>query len=185
MITLLSRFSNWKFIVPAFFLMIFFLYLFQNGQAEMNKIAGAEVPMIDVRQSYNLEEVNDFFTKLTSEGRAIHQHLTGVIDMLFPFSYGILFILILAFLLKNIFGKDSKWLYLSLFPILVMIVDYMENTNTLAMLNAFPNLTEALVNKGCDLTELKHLLVLCTYGLILLGGVAWLVKWARNRGFKN
>ena len=181
MINLLVKLSNWKFILPAFLGTLFCVFLFLNGMEKMSFIAGEKMELIDARKSYTLEEVNVFFTKLTAEGRAVHQQLTRVIDMLFPLIFGALSILLLAFLIKNIFGADSKLLYLALYPIIGMTVDYMENFNTLALLAAFPDLTTAMVEKGSRLTALKHQLGFFRFaGIFGLGGV-WLFNLIRKR----
>ena len=176
MIRFLANVSNWKIILPFFLFTTFLLYLFLSGQQEMSAIVGAEVTLIDLWKSYDLESVNTFFIQLQPEGRAIHQQLTGEVDMIFPFAYGPFFILVFAFLLKNIFGNDSKWILLSLFPILLMGVDYMENFNTLKMLHSFPDLKEALVDRGSFLTETKHIFSsIINISVVLLVGV-WVAK---------
>jgi len=181
MINLLVKLSNWKFILPAFLLTLISVFLFLNGQKEMTLIAGEEMELIDARKNYTLEEVNVFFTKLTAEGRAVHQQLTGVNDMLFPIIFSTLSILLLAFFIKNIFGPQSKLLYLALYPIIGMSVDYMENFNTLALLASFPDLTTAMVEKGSQLTALKHQLGFFRFaGILGLGGV-WLFNLIRKR----
>lgn len=181
MIQLLARVSNWKFILPFFLLTAFLLYLFIQGQGEMSVIAGEEVTLIDLWKGYDLERVTTFFEQLKPEGRAIHQHLTGVIDMIFPFAYGPFFILVFAFFLKGIFGNDSKWLLFSLFPLTTMGVDYLENFNTLAMLNSFPDITEAMVSKGSSYLKMKNLTSLVRNILFLVLGIAWIVKKVKNR----
>ena len=115
---------------------------------EMSQIAGEKIKLIDLKEGYTLEEVNTFFTKLKVEGRVIHLRLTSVNDILFPLAYGPLYILVLAFFLKNIFGVNSKWLYLALFPIALVVVDFMENINNIELLKAFPDLTTDIVEKG-------------------------------------
>lgn len=180
MIQFLAKISNWKFITPFFLLTAFLLYLFLEGQKEMSLIVGESVTLIDLWKGYNLEEITTFFEQLKPEGRAIHQQLTGLNDMIFPFAYGPFFILILAFLLKNIFGKNSKWILFSLFPILTMSADYLENFNTLEMLKSFPNLTEAMVNQGSSFTETKNLFSLIINFLIVLLGTVWIVKMGKN-----
>ena len=175
-IKLLASISNWKFIIPFFLLTMFLLVLFNKGQSEMSIIVGEKVTLIDLWESYNLKAINTYFEQLKPEGRAIHQQLSGVNDMIFPFAYGPLFILIYAFLLKNIFGKTSNWLLLSLFPILTMSMDYLENFNTLEMLNDFPNLTEVMVRRGSFYTEIKNLSILIIKILFVLFGIAFVVK---------
>lgn len=180
-LNLLVKLSNWKFILPAFIGTLILVFLFFNGMEKMSTIAGEKMELIDARKDYTLEEVNVFFTKLTAEGRAVHQQLTGVNDMLFPVTLGALSILLLAFFIKNIFGVHSKLLYLALYPIIGMTVDYMENFNTLELLATFPDLTTAMVEKGSRLTALKHQLGFFRFLAIgVLGGI-WLFKLIRER----
>ena len=174
---LLAKTSNWKFIIPALLGCVYCIYLFQSAQTEMSQIIGEEAVMIDVRSDYTLNEINDFFTKLKLEGRQIHQRTTGVTDMIFPFAYGTLFILLSAFFLKKITRLDSNWMYLSLLPVLLMVVDFKENFNTLNLLEKFPNLTNEMVDSAAKITSLKAMLVNISMGLPLILGIIWLVKY--------
>ena len=181
MTNLLAKVSNWKFILPAFLGFIYCLYLFQTYGAQLNVLAGEEAPIIDMRRDYEVAEIKDFFTKIQPEGRQIHQFVSGVVDMIFPFAYGLLFILSTAFFLKKITSPDSKWMYLSLFPILLMIADYIENFNTLDMLEKFPDLTTEMVDSASTITGIKAILTNISMGLPLVLGVIWLIKWLRER----
>lgn len=181
MTNLLAKTANWKFIIPALLGFIYCLYLFQVYGEQLNTLAGEEVPIIDLRRNYEVAEINEFFTKIKAEGREIHRHTTGVLDMIFPFAYGPLFIFILAFFLKKITNPNSKWMYLSLVPALLMIVDYIENFNTLEMLAKFPDLTAEMVDNAAGITGIKGMLSNISMGLTLLLGIIWLVKWGLNR----
>ncbi len=178
---LLAKTSNWKLIIPALLCCVYCIMLFQKAQSEMSQICGHEVEMIDVRNNYTLDEINNFFTNLKSEGRQIHRHATAVVDMVFPLGYGILFILISAFFLNKITHDNSNWLYLSLFPILLMLVDVKENFNTLNLLEKFPNLTKDMVQSAAKVTYIKSMLVNACLGLILILGIVFLIKWASNK----
>lgn len=61
---ILTKYSNWKVIVPAFIACVLCIYLFQNYQSQMISLAGGKVLMIDMRPSYDLEEINTFFTQI-------------------------------------------------------------------------------------------------------------------------
>lgn len=181
MTQLLARISNWKLILPALLGFIFCIYLFQTYQAEMSSLAGEQIELIDMKRDYTVEDINSFFTKIKPEGRQIHQFATGVVDMIFPFAYGALFILLSAFFLKKITSPDSKWMYLSLFPVLLMIVDFKENLNTLNLLEQFPNLTAEMVDNASKVTGLKSILTEASMLLPVVLGIIWLIKWGMNR----
>ena len=181
MTKLLAKLSNWKLIIPALFAFIYCLYLFQTAEAQMSELAGVHTPMIDTRNGYDLPEIQEFFTSIKPEGRAIHKFATGVVDMIFPWVYGSLFILVAAFFLKKLSNSKSKWMYLSLFPILLMIVDYKENFNTLNLLESYPNLTAEMVDSASKVTVLKSILTQISIVLPLVLGIVWLIMWGRNK----
>ncbi len=181
MTNLLAKLSNWKLIVPALLGFIYCIYLFQTYEAQMSELAGEHTPMIDLRENYDLAEIQDFFTIIKSEGREIHRFATGVLDMIFPWAYGILFILISAFFLKKITSPDSKWMYLSLFPVLLMLVDYIENFNTLNLLDSFPNLTAEMVDSASTITGIKSTLTSISMFLPLFLGIFWLITLVRKK----
>ena len=181
MTQLLARMANWKFILPSLLAFLYCLYLFQIYGERLNTLAGEPAPIIDVRPNYNAEEIKAFFTSIKTEGRAIHQYITGVVDMIFPFAYGFLFILLSAFFLKRITSSDSKWMYLSLVPLLLMIVDYVENFNTLELLRAYPDLSAEMVDSASQITGIKATLTSVSMGLPLVLGVIWLIQWIRKR----
>ena len=181
MTNLLAKMANWKFIIPALLGFIYCMYLFQGAAEQLNTLAGEEAPMIDLRRNYDVAEIKEFFTKIKADGREVHRYTTGVVDMIFPFAYGVLFILLSAFFLKKITNPNSKWMYLSLVPVLLMIVDYIENFNTLDMLAKFPDLTGEMVDSASTVTGIKSMLTNISMGLPLLLGIIWLVKWVMNR----
>lgn len=178
----LAKASNWKLILPAFLVSAYCIYLFQTYQADMGAMIGEETLIIDMRSGYTEPEISEFFTQLKEEGRSLHHYVTGVVDMIFPIGYGLLFILFSAYFLKKITSPESNWMYLSLIPLLLMLVDYKENFNTLEMLSAFPNLTAEMVSSAAKVTSIKAMLVNVSMGLPLFLAIVWTVKWMYNRG---
>lgn len=172
----LAQYSTWRLILPAFIAFVVCIYFFQKAQNEMSVLAGEEVVIIDMMPSYDKAKINDFFIKIKPEGRAIHKQTTGVVDMVFPFAYGLLFILLSAFFLKKIAGPNSNWIYLSLFPVLLMLVDFKENLNTLDLLKSFPNLDADQVNSASKITGIKSMLTNLSMAMPLILGLVWLVK---------
>lgn len=147
----------------------------------MSDLAGEDVVMIDMMSDYDKEEISDFFTKIKPEGREIHRHMTAVVDMIFPFAYGALFILLAAFFLKKIVGPNSNWMYLSLIPVLLMIFDFKENLNTLALLKSYPDLNGDMVDSASTITGIKSMLTTVSMALPLILGLIWIVKTVMNK----
>lgn len=147
----------------------------------MSSIVGEETVLIDMRSGYDLAEINKLFSDLGPEGRGIHRKATMITDMIFPFTYGLLFVLLSAFFLKKIFDPTSNWMYLSLAPIALMIVDFKENLNTLDMIDTYPDLNSKMVSSAATVTDLKSILVnVCMLLPLILAGV-WLYKKRSRR----
>ena|SRR5687768_13789179 len=179
---ILARTSNWLFILPFFMLLVLFsFYIFPDYQSRLTRAAGEEITVLDTRFSYTQEEVLTDFEKLGQEGRVLYTVMVGHIDMVYPMIFGFLFVLILAYLLRNITHPQSNWMFLALFPLLAIFFDYLENFNTLHLLKTFPNITEEAVSRGEKFTLLKHIFGLTSVAAILTLSVVLLVKRARNR----
>jgi hypothetical protein len=181
---LLIQMSNWKFILPLFILfLIVFVFIFPNYQGRMAEIAGQEVTPLDSRFSYNYDEVKKDFDKLGPEGRNTYRFVISKIDMLFPVIYGLLFILILAWLLKKITPEGSNWVLLSLFPCIGIIFEYLENFNTLSLLDNYPDITAENVTWGEQMTRLKHIFLFLSVAFMPLLALTLLIKTLRRKKY--
>lgn len=182
MIRFLQKSSNWKFISPLFILFAFFtFYLFPEYQGRLDKSAGEKVQSLDTRFSYTLNDVNTFFEKLGSEGRDIYSFVVGKIDMIYPVIYGLLFILLLAFLLKKVFPYKKKLILMALLPVLGMLFDYLENFNTLKLLEKYPFLTEKEPAFGELMTRCKHSFLFLSVLLAVILFLIWLNTLVRKK----
>ena len=165
----LNRIANWKFIVPLTILFLAFpLFFFEYYQLQIDAIAGSELKILDVRLSYSFSDVNGLFSAMGSEGREIYSIISGRVDMVFPMVNSLLMILILFNLLKRVDAPNSKWLYLSLLPILGGFFDLLENFNSLNLINSFPNITHDQVATASLITSLKWSSSLPVLGLLLV-----------------
>ncbi len=182
MITTLHRLAQWKLVLPlALAFACFTGYLFPNYQAQLSALAGEEVQLLDLYPSYSTAEVQQLFSSIQSEGIAIHQRVTSVWDMIYPLIYTSFTMLLLSLLLKRVCPPNSLLQYLAFFPLIVMGFDYAENFNTLQLLDSFPNLDDALVAKGSQLTNYKHRATGFLLGFIVLSAIGYGAKWARER----
>ena len=174
---ILVKLSNWKFILPLFILFLIFpVYLFPHYQGRMAEIAGQDVMPLDSRFSYTYDEVKNDFNKLGSEGRDTYRFVIANVDMLFPLFYGPLFILVLAWLLKHITREGSGWILLSLFPIIGILFEYLENFNTLSLLDSYPAITEDNVSWGEQMTRLKHIFLMLSVAIMPLLALTLVIK---------
>ena len=175
--TSLLRITTWRYILP---LLVLFCgitcFVFPSYQTRLNETAGEEVTSLDTRFSYSLEDVHKAFEKLGVAGRSLYRSVVGGIDMVYPLVYGLLFILVLANLLKKTIDPGSRFMLLALLPLLGVGCDYLENINTLSLLRDYPLLSAQKVAWGEQMTRMKHAFLFLTLGSALLLAVALLVK---------
>lgn len=170
----LLKIAKWKYIIPLFLLAALFnFYLFPKHEVQYNN---ENLKSLDIRTSYTKEDVIELFNKLGDEGRKTYEYSISVIDMIYPIVYGMLLILILSKLIKNIFREESSYIYLSLLPILIVIFDYTENTNTLMMLSKYPEISNTSVALGSFVSGVKWYSVSVILMLLISGFLYWIVK---------
>lgn len=164
---MLRRYSNWRMILPSSVLFILYtLIIFPFYLSQINEIANEKVLFLDGRFKYNYEQVNSLFDKMGIEGRYIYHFMAGKVDMIYPVIYGVFFVLLLASLLKKIFSKKSKIIFLSFLPLIGALFDYLENFNTLNLLDKFPNITSEQVSYGSQMTQLKWVFLIMSILLV-------------------
>lgn len=84
-----------------------------------------------------------------------------VTDMIYPFVYGSLLGLLLLRIWK------LKWI-LAL-PVLVMLFDMGENLSILALVDTFPELSEANVQRASLFSSAKWVMVIVTFSVLIVG----------------
>lgn len=178
---ILRRASNWKSILPLFVILLgCMLFVFPKYRSDINTIANEKVRSLDGRINYNLEEVTRLFDTLGDEGREIYKIVSGRIDMAYPIVYCLFSILLLAYVIKKIIPPNSKWIYLSLSPLLGTMFDYIENFNILKMLNEYPNITTKQVAYSALMTQMKWIFLSLAFGVMIISLPMWLIKKLRN-----
>ncbi len=160
-------------LLVAFFV-IFSAYVFPLYQKQINEIARKDVTLLDTRLSYTQPEVIELFTDMGTEGREINRFVSGVVDMVYPIVYGLLFMALLANLTYPFSNRQVKWL--RFLPLIIMLFDYSENLGVLRMLSDYPELTADQVRLNSMLTTSKWMFTLLTVTLTIVLGINRLIK---------
>ena len=178
MLQLLSKWATPKVLIPYFLLnCLFSFFLFPKYEQQLQTIAGEEVTILDKYPTYTMAQVTELFNKIKEEGRDIHYFITSVIDMVYPLVYGPFAMLLITFLVKQIFEKPRALLSVALvIPLLLIVTDYAENLTTLELLSSFPNLDEAMVFRGSKLANLKLVFILLVGGCVIFAALGWIIK---------
>lgn len=94
--------------------------------------------MMDVFPKTNAEKVYEYFSNTTPEGRSALKTIYTFQDFIYPMLYGpFIFFTLIYFLRKGYPGKNKVWIGIVL-PFLMVVFDYMENFNIVAVINAYP-----------------------------------------------
>mgnify|MGYP000055277760 CR=1 FL=1 len=129
-------------------------------------VALKNICSLDLLSSYQLSDINKLFTTIGEEG-ILQYKIFLIIDTLYLFTYTILAVYILTYLLNNI-GRLGKIIYkLRWFPLVVGLLDMIENTNTLILLKNFPHISEVYANFGSFITAAKWYCVSVLAGIII------------------
>ncbi len=173
----LEDLSNFKIIIVLTVILLFFiLYLFPSYSSKLNDIAKQEVKVLDVRFSYSKFDVEQVFTLMKEEGRENYKIVVGFIDMIYPIVYGFIILFLLIELNRGNSNRKLKLIYI--FPIIVVVLDYIENINILLMLKSYPNIADVNVILCSTATSLKWTFVLVSFTLIIL---LLIIKLVRNK----
>lgn len=122
------------------------------------------IQLLDTMLNYSVEEVYEQIGAYGESGRMICVFSTLILDSLFPLLYGAFMGLVLVFLLQ-----ETKYRMLILLPLLVILVDYVENTHIAFLLINFPEQLPNVVYWGNLVTLTKWALIGITLMTISFG----------------
>lgn len=120
------------------------------GVGEQIGDTSSRVQLLDIIFNYSQKDVVQQFEAYGPDGIQVCLFSTLVLDSIFPLVYGALAGLLLSHLL---YGTPYKWLVL--LPLLIVVVDYLENTHTALLLINFPKINPTTVFWGSLFTSIK------------------------------
>lgn len=134
------------------------------------------LPLFDMSpMGYDYEAAVTLLNALGSNGRDIYLSLQLVLDLFYPFLFGLCYFALLQWLIRVGQLKSHRWLIVSLIPILVCLFDYAENIGIWLMLTGYPELSMSLVSITSLLTIIKSSLTMLYFSglMVVIGLVAW------------
>ncbi len=115
--------------------LLFSLIIFPAAQYKFD-LTGAGVP--DLQFGLTPDRLYSIFEAYGAEGRRFYFWAEIFADSIYPLIYNGFGILLLSLLLKQLYPENSRWRLLNLWPLLVLVCDYIENTFILLVLSHFP-----------------------------------------------
>lgn len=170
----LDRIATW----PVFALLVILFILcylgFQWRHKVMKGIAsGHDVSLFDARDSYTPDEARDLLEMIGARGRRIYAVTQITLDVVFPFVYGGLFVI----LLFKLYGHPG---YVLLVPLITVVADLLENLTTVYLALSYKGLSSPVTRAASTFTTLKRSGLIISLVLVL-AGIAICV-WRYRRG---
>lgn len=145
--------------------------------AQMQQQYGSDLRPFDLTFGYDKAFADDFLSRLGDSGRAAYVSFVSYYDTIYPFVYGGLLIFILSFLIKGSKYQFISWIrLLNLLPILIVLVDFLENSCSIYNTLHYPDYSLRILAIGSIFTQLKWVLVGTTFAFILFFGAKKLIK---------
>lgn len=143
------------------------------GEKKINALSGKKVQVLDLcLTGYSPTEANAYLSEYSPEARNFAATFNAIADTAYPIVYTIMLSVVLAWVYKSRIIIHKSFGYLLLFPLLMMVLDFLENYHIVAMLRKFPEIPEEIVKAGSMLTVAKWgmfgiLLAAIVFGLVL------------------
>lgn len=125
---------------------------------------------------YGYAEAIELLTSLGADGRSAYLTTQIPIDLVYPGMFGVSYALLLTWILKQGVPKHSKVYMLAFVPVFAGLFDYLENACIVAMLYAFPDVSENLVATASIFTIAKSALTTIFF-MVLLVSLVYLATW--------
>jgi hypothetical protein len=157
-------------IVLLILYIIFSTAVMGGGGKKINDLSGKKVQVLDLCiTGYSPAEVNAFLTEYSPEARAFAANFNAIADTAYPIVYTIMLSVVLAWVYKSRILLNKTIGYLLLFPLLMMVLDYLENYHIIAMLRRYPAIPEEIIKAGSLLTIAKWGMLGIIFIFIILG----------------
>ncbi|MGJ8694606.1 MAG: hypothetical protein ACSHW0_19285 [Thalassotalea sp.] len=136
-----------------------------------------ELPLFDLSPSgYSFSYASELLSTLGADGRNLYLSIQLPLDFIYPGLFSVTYSLMLVWLCRKLFNKNSKIYYLALVPFFTGIFDYVENIYIIKMINSFPDLQVTTVKIASMFTVLKSSFTMVFFILLIVGFVMLLKK---------
>lgn len=165
-------------ITKAWFLGLFLCIMLINAGFGyfMNPIieqSGGKAQIMDLQFGFKPADYYTWLDLYGESGRNTYFWVSTILDTIYPIVYTFLFILILVALLEysypKLVGSLYKWTFV---PVLILVVDLIENSINARLLLAYPKQMEGLAKLLSGANQLKWVLVLFVFTGVIIGLLA-------------
>ena len=163
--TFLARIASWKSLLLFLALYILFAaYVLRNTESKIIELAGKPVGIIDLTFGFNPQKTLMMVAEYGDAARSYYGRTEMTTDIVYPIVYAFLFGIILTLLYR-----ESSYAWVSIFPFICLLFDYLENINIVILLITFPQQSLTIAT----LCEIFKLMKWLTFGCVILLNDLW------------
>jgi hypothetical protein len=167
----ISSIADWKILTAAIILYIFFgTYVMPNGANKFKELSGGkEVKILDLQFSYSPDSARAYLADYSPEARDYAIKFGLGADSFYPIAYTFLLVIIVALIYKTPDPKGTFLQSIHLFPLGILIIDYMENICIASLHFGYPDIADWQIRLASSFTSLKWSLAIMIIPIIIFG----------------
>jgi hypothetical protein len=135
--------------------------------------------VLGLKMNYSYDYAFGLFNSLDNGGLLCYKNLILIWDNIFPLIYGLMYILWISFIYRNIDFKNQSLKLLNIFPFIHILMDWIENRFEINLVNQFiisGSLKPESVELASVISLIKWSCSYLTYLIILTGLVLIIFK---------
>lgn len=142
--------------------------------SQLTELTGG-IGILDFDRGYSIERVNEVFSSYGAEGMILYSRIQ-LLDLFNPAIYSLFLASIIHLLWRN---HNIAWV--SIFPLIAGLLDYMENLSLFLLARNFPDLSIRLVNISSTLSIVKNIALFAAIIAFFIGLVLFINGRLRGR----
>jgi hypothetical protein len=167
--------------VGALVIFVLFTALVLPQQAERAEQTTGSGASPDTSFTYSVEDLYRTAELYGEEGRVAYVRARLTFDAVWPLVYAFFLTTALSWTSRRAFALDSPWQRSNLGPILVVLLDYLENLSTSIVMLRYPARTPGIDALAPVFTTLKWVALGLSFSLLAAGSALAVWRWARRR----
>jgi hypothetical protein len=177
----LIQISTSRVTFAALVVFILFMSLVLPGQSKRadNASRGADTP--DLSMLYSTNDLYRMAESYGVDGRQEYVRIRFTFDLAWPLVYASFFASVTSWLFTRTFPAGSNWRLANLFPVLGMLLDFLENVSTSIIMLRYPSRTPVVDMLAPVFTFTKWTALGISLILLSIGIVVSLMKWIKDK----
>ncbi len=136
---------------------------------------------MDLSFGFTPEKGYSIIESYGEKGREVYFFVESFVDILYPITYTIAFILLISFLFKKNGWNMQRFAILNVLPLACLLSDLLENFGIIQMLRSFPERVDFWAVFAANSGLIKWVFAGITVLIVLVSLGSWGIKALKNR----